>query len=259
MSKRTNIVSAALVSLLTAGAAQASFTDVVTISGSLGFAADNGFYRLRGQSVYLSERTNSGTTGGQLDGLTSFDSETSVFEIRFGEVFPEANLLDYLTFGYLGVVETVALVDDGFGGLVEEVVDTSIIVAGNFGDMSSETRFSDIFGGFTEAELVAALTNSFDSPEFFAALDVLSNDPRLAGDISLSEARFDPDAGFFISETIETGESLSLFAFTGGDDGDVASDIGFLETNVTRVFDIPTPGTVGVLALSGLVAGRRRR
>ena len=99
-------------------------------------------YRLTGQSVFFSQRTNSGTTGGQLDGVTTLDSQNAVHQITFGEVFPEANLTDYLTFGYFGVVETVDIVDD-----TETVVDRSIVVAAN--SLAAGATLQDVFPGLT--------------------------------------------------------------------------------------------------------------
>lgn len=248
---------AAVMALGLSSSAFAAFTDIVVIDVSID-PASNGYRRLIGQSAFLSQRTNSGTTGGQLDNVTSFDSETSPYQIAFAEVFPQANLEEYLTFGYFGVVQTYEFVDDGFGGQVEELVDTSIVVAGRFADFGVDSIFADFFSQFTEAELLAALTGGFDTPEFFSALDTVANDPRMAGDIALVEANFDPDFGGYIGTTVRGGSPLALYAFTGGDAGDGAVEIGFLESGVTRQF-VPTPGAAGLLALGGLVAGRRRR
>lgn len=244
-----------LASAIVAPAALANPVDIVTIGVSLDqpqreFGPFDGFYRLRGQSVYFSQRTNSGTTGGQLDGFDSRDSAQAVAEIQFGEAFPEANLTDYLTFGYFGVIDTFEFVDDGFGGFEEVLVDSSIIIAVNGLLNEDAVRVEDLLG-IDEASLLAALTGSFDSEEFFDALDAATQNPQTRGQIALIQ-----------SDTVTTtfvrgGESLSLFAFIDGDSGDLGRSVGFIDTTILRI--VPAPASCGVLAFAGLAAARRRR
>lgn len=226
--------------------------DVVTIGVSLDFPGMPGpqgetpFRRLTGQSVFFSTRTGGSTTGGQLDGVTSFDSANAVHEITFNEVFPEAVLTDYLRFGYFGVLETVQ--PDGDGG--EVVTDRSFVIASAF-DFAQGLRVEDLFPTLTEARLVNALTGSFDSPEFFTALDATMANNNLSGDIGLLLAGVGQ---------IRQGGTLTLYGFfadannPGSDD--VGRDVGFLDTSIVRV---PAPSAACGLALAGLVAGRRRR
>lgn len=231
-------------------------TDLVSISGGLSFASGfdttdgEVFYRLTGQSAYYSLRTSSLTTGGQLDGITSYDAATSVFQINFQEVFPEAGLTDYLRFGYLGVIQAVQTLSDGS----EVILDTSFVIAGQPG-FAEGTRVQDILPLADEATLVNALTGSFDSPEFFAALDAALNSPALLGEIALSSVDFSVSN---VAQFVRAGQPLELYAFIGGANGDEASSVGFLETSITRI--IPTPGvaTIGVLGMLAM-ADRRRR
>lgn len=230
-----------------ASTAQAA-VDIATIGVSLDVPFVNGpfqgtpIYRLVGQSVFFSQRTNSGTTGGQLDGVTTLDSQNAVHQITFGEVFPETNLTDYLTFGYFGVVETVDIVDD-----TETVVDRSIVVAAN--SLAAGTTLQDVFPGLTEDVLLTALTTSFDSPEFFQALGIATNSANLKGTTGLLEIG--------IGE-VRTGSSMSLYGFFTSEavNGDFAVDIGFIDHSIYRV---PTPASAGALALAGLAGLRRRR
>lgn len=254
MSFRTVAPVVSLVTLaLGAGLAPAAGTfDRVTIAGSLSFpdGSDSdgpSYFRLAGQSAYYNTRTGGFTTGGQLDGFTTFDSENGPFEAQYIEVFPEVNLTDYLQFGYFGVLETVTF-DAALG---ETVTDRSLVVAGRFGVLDGQT-IDQIFPFMSENELVDALVNGFDSPEFFAALSSVSGNPNLLGDIHLTQR----EQGGVI-EIVRQGESIGLYALLGGVNGDEAVDIGYLATAVLR--EIPTPSSFALAVLAGLVAGRRRR
>lgn len=226
--------------------------DRVTIAGALGFpdGSDSmgpSYFRLAGQSAYYNTRTSSFTTGGQLDGFTTFDSKNGPFEVQFFEVFPETNLTDYLQFGYFGVVETVT-VDAALG---ETVTDRSLVVAGRFGVLDGLT-INQIFPFMTENELVDALVNGFASPQFFDALFSAVGNPDLLGDIHLTQR--EPGG---IAEIVRQGESIGLYALIGGDNGDEAVNIGYLATAILR--EVPTPSSFALAVLAGLVAGRRRR
>jgi uncharacterized protein (TIGR03382 family) len=254
MASRTVASLASFVALaLGAGLApSAAAFDRVTIVGGLDFpdgsdAEGPSYFRLAGQSAYYSTRTGSFTSGGQLDGFTSFDSENGSFEVQFVEVFPEQSLTDYLQFGYFGVVETVT-VDAVLG---ETVTDQSLIVAGRFGVLDGLT-INQIFPFMTESELVDALLGGFDSPQFFNALFSAVGNPDLLGDIFLAQG--EPGG---IDEIVRPGENLGLYALIGGVNGDEAVSIGSLSTGVQRV--IPTPSSFALAVLAGLVAGRRRR
>jgi hypothetical protein len=251
MASRTVASLASFVALaLGAGLApSAAGFDRVTIQGGLDFpdGSDSqgpSYFRLAGQSAFFSTRTSSFTTGGQLDGFTTFDSENGPFEIQFLEVFPEQNLTDYLQFGYFGVVETVT-VDAVLG---ETVTDRSLVVAGRLDGFT----ISQIFPFMTENELVDALVGGFDSPQFFDALFSAVGNPDLLGDIRLSQAEIDG-----LPEVVRQGESIGLYALIGGDNGDEAVNIGYLATAVLRV--VPAPSSFALAVLAGLVAGRRRR
>ncbi len=226
--------------------------DRVTIAGAIGFPDGSdpdgpSYFRLAGQSAFFSTRTSSFSTGGQLDGFTTYDSENGPFEAQYFEVFPEVNLTDYLRFGYFGVVETVTF-DAALG---ETVTDRSLVFAGRFGEFDGMT-IDQILPFTTESELVDALVSNFDSPQFFDALFSAVGNPDLQGDIRLSQR--EPGG---IAETVREGESIGLYALIGGANGDEAVDIGYLATAVLR--EVPAPSSVALAVLAGLVAGRRRR
>jgi len=245
-------VAACSLALIAGAQSAVADVDLVTIGVSLDFPGAAGpqgetaFRRLTGQSVFFNIRTGSSTTGGQLDGVTSFDSANEVHEISFGEVFPVVELTDYLRFGYFGVLETVE--PNGDGG--EVVTDRSFVIATAF-DFAQGLRVEDLFPMLTEATLVNALTGSFDSSEFFATLNAAMGNNNLSGDIGLSLAGVGP---------IRQGSSLTLYSFfpdtTNPGSDDVGRDIGFIDTGIVRV---PAPSAACALALVGLIAGRRRR
>lgn len=225
--------------------------DFVTISVTLpypdGFGPSDGvFYRLAGQSAFYSNRTSSLTTGNQLDGLVS---STSFQDISFFEVFPENELTDYLTFGYFGVLETV--MDDGSG---EQVTDRSLVVAGQFGTFEG-LPISSILPFAAESELVDALVNGFDTPQFFNALFSAVGNPDLLGDLALFQQAF-PAAP---TDTLRNGQTLGLYAFIDAVPGeeDRALQIGNLSASVLRV--VPAPATSLVAFAAVFAAARRRR
>lgn len=244
------VFATAALSFALASTAIADVSDSITIGVSLDApdqSALPGSYRvLRGQSAYLSFRTANATSGGQLDG---WDSNTGFGEITFTEVFPESNLTDYLTFGYFGVVETYTLEEDDDGNLFEVLSDQSVIV-GAFGSFAVGASIQDVIPGLDEATLLNALLNSFDSPEFFQALDAVGSDPGLQATIGL----VDSTSG--TPQEIRGGENLRLISFSGGIAGEEGIDVGYLYTTVSRV---PAPGAITVLTLAGLAASRRRR
>lgn len=188
------------------------------------------YYRFIGQSAYFSQRTSSFTTGGQLDGIDCRNDEFAQFDIAFFEVFPEASLTDYLTFGYFGVVETVTAFDTDFDGNVdfEEVTDQSFVMATR-GQIGVDAKVEDFLPGYDEETLVTALTTTFDSPEFFDALSQISGHPDLAGDVYLWQV----NAG--IANNVRVGEQMSLIAFQGGENGDEGYLLGYLTTAITNI------------------------
>lgn len=251
-------LTASVVALMAAAMPAAARIDIVSIQGALDFPAaakdlpegSQTFYRLRGQSAYISTRTNSGSTGGQLDGITSFDSENGFFDVTFGEVFPEAILTDYLSYGYFGVIETVITSpEDG-----EQVIDTSIVMAGAYPFVLGGLRIDEILPVASEADLLPALTGSFDSPEFFSILNSLPSNPDLLGDIGLG---FVDTTISNVVDNVRDAGILTLYAFTGGEAGDLAVNVGYLTTGITRV--VPAPAPAAMLAFAGLAATRRRR
>jgi hypothetical protein len=229
---------AVVVSAGLAAPALASFQDNVTIFGEL-YAPDAAeFFELAGQSAYLQQRTSSSTTGGQLDGLS-----TGGFAIGYAEVFPEANLTDYLTFGYFGVVNTYASNGDEEEPLIG-IVDTSIVFAMQPGVGEGQTVDQFTINNYDEATLVAAFTGSFDSPEFLDVLGTHGNFSELFGTIGLPQ------------ESI-VGDTLDLIAFIGGPNGDEGVKIGELNTSIERI--VPAPGAAALFTLAGLVGISRRR
>lgn len=235
------------------GASAGPVTDIVTLGVSLHYServdeqGNLAFHRLRGQSAFFTTRTGSLTTGGMLDGVTTFDSKNGVHEITFDEVFPEASLTDYLNFGYFGLVETVGYDLEG----KEVVLDTSFVIAVQWGVAIQEwLTVSNLLGVPDEASLVDALGNSFDSDLFFTALGSASGNPDLMGMIRLGSH----DGNQY--QHVRDGEPLYLFAFNAGEDGIYGQEIGFIDTAILR---IPTPGVLALGAFAGLSASRRRR
>lgn len=228
MHRTTHATVAALLAAVGANA-----QDLVTISGGFyecGTKVAEGqveYYRLSGQSVYFSSRTSSLTTGGQLDGIDCRDDELAQFDISFFEVFPEANLTDYLTFGYFGIVDTITAFDtDGDGTPeYEQLTDQSFVIATR-NQLGEGATVGDFLPGYDEATLVNALTTSFDSPEFFDALFQAVDNPNLNGDIWLWQS----NAG--TSANVREGEQLSLIAFRLGSGGDEGQLLGYLSTAI---------------------------
>ncbi len=239
--------SAAVVAFGLSAVPGAASIDVAAIGVTLDFPAGAGgaFYRLTGQSVFFSTRTSSVTTGGQLDGVTSYDSQNAVHQITFNEVFPEANLTDYAGFGYFGVIEAYAFDGDAPAALIAQ----GIVIAGR--GLGAGTRVEDLFPGLTAASLLNALVTTPDSPEFFAALEAAVGNPQLNGLTGL----LDSDLG-----EIRVGQSLSLYAFLpdpSNQDGPFATDVGFIDHTIVRV--VPAPAAAGLFGLVGIAAARRRR
>lgn len=208
-----------LVGLFLLAAWRVAQADVVTINVSLDGPAD-GTYQLSGQSAFIQTRTDSGTSGGQLDGVQSGGTA-----ISFTELFPPASLADYLGFAYFGIMQTRDIFDD--------VIDSSLIIAYAAGSGVGQT-VGDTFP-YTEAELVSALTGSFDSPEFFDMLDKVPTNASTLGEITI------PPIG-------RPGTELDLVAFIGGPDGDLGVKVGTLGVTV-----VPEPSTIGLSLIAGMV------
>jgi hypothetical protein len=191
---------------------------------------------LRGQSNFFQTRTDGGTSGGQLDGV-SFPGAS----IQFTEIFPPPSIADFLQFGYFGLMET----RDEAGA----VIDTSLVVA--LRQQPLDRGFTpgvgqsiqDIFAAlvYNEAQLVDAMSNEFDTDEFFALGNEVGGSAIGRGDIG-------------IPSIARPGETLNLIAFIGGDDGVLGVDVGDIGVIVT-----PTPGATALLGLSGAAMLRRRR
>lgn len=203
--------------LLLAGLARA---DEVTIDVSLDSPAD-GSYQLVGQSAFVQTRTGGSTSGGQLDGLTSGGTS-----ISFTEVFPPPALADYLGFAYFGIFQTLSIFD--------EVIDTSLVVA--FLPGSGVGQTIDNYFPYTEDELVAAFTGSFDSPEFLDMLSLVPDNSATLGDITV------PPIG-------RSGSLLDLVAFIGGPDGNIGVKVGTLAVTV-----VPEPSSVLLATIAGVSA-----
>lgn len=210
--------------VLAAGVCAATASaDIVSISVNLDYPS-TGEYRLTGQSANILTRTDGLSTGGALDNITSGSST-----IGYEELFPAANLTDYLTFGYFGRLET----HDG-----DNVLDTSLIMAFQAG-VGQGHRIDDFFSAHNEATLVSALAG-FDTPEFFDTLSSVTDSPLTNGVVEL------PTIG-------RPGDTLDLIAFVGGPDGDMGVKVGELHF---AIIPSPAPITLGAMALA---AGLRRR
>jgi len=198
---------------LSVGTAQA--TDIVTIDVEL-FAPTFGSYRLTGQSAFIQTRTGSGTSGGQLDGVTSGSTTMS-----FQEVFPPPSKADYIGFAYFGILETLDLVGN--------IIDTSLVMAFDAGD-GVGTLVDDTFP-YTEAQLVSAMTGGLDSPEFLDMLDLVPANASTLGDIAV------PVLG-------RPGTTMDLVGFIAGSSG--------LNVGTLKVTVVPEPSSFALLALAGL-------
>lgn len=214
-----SIIFTASIAALATGAS----ADVVTLQVELDGHA-SGTYRLTGQSAMFASMTGGGTSGGQLDNVTSGSTT-----IGYTEVFPPPTLADYLTFGYFGRILTLDGADD--------TLDTSMIVALQPGVGVGQT-IDGLLGVDDEATLVAALAD-FDTPEFFNLLSAASGSAISNGVIGV------PPIG-------RPGETLDLIAFIGGAHGDEGVKVGEFSFTV-----VPSPASV--LALGTLAAFRRRR
>lgn len=220
-----HVWSKVVLGLCLAMATTVASADTVTISVDLG-SHETGYYRLVGQSAFIQTRTDSSTSGGQLDFLESGDSQFS-----FDEVFPPDSLADYLGFAYFGIVETVVAATD-------TVVDTSLVIAYLPGFGVGEL-VSDTFP-YDASTLVTAFTTEFDSAEFLDMLGLVPANATTLGDIAV------PPLG-------RPGTTMDLIAFF---DGGAGVKIGTLYVSV------PEPSTLALLATAGvglLVLRRRTR
>jgi len=215
--------------------------DNVTIWGVLDYPENESqYYELEGQNAYVQQRTNGGTSGGQLLGITS----NAGFASGYSEIFPEDNLTDYLTFGYFGVIDTHEWIEIGLrADFLDTVVDTSIVMALQPGVGQGQKVEDFNTPGYDEATLVAAFTGSFDSQEFLDVLNSYGDQGEHFGTIGL------PQLGV-------VGDTLDLIAFIGGPNGDEGVKVGELNTQVERV---PSPGATALFGLAGLTVIRRRR
>lgn len=213
-----------------------TFADDITIDVTLE-QPDGNVYQLAGQSAFIQYRTFSGTTGGQLDGVDSFASPWS---FTFTEAFPEPTLSDYLTFAYFGIIHRLTI--DQYVGDEVGTLDTSLIVAFQPG-VADGLTINDIFLGlgYTEADLVAAMTGSFDSTEFFALMSEIDNSGSAQG-------------AFGIPPLAQVGDTLDLIAFIGGANGDQGVKVGELQVSV-----VPEPASIALIGLGSLALLRRRR
>jgi hypothetical protein len=215
-----------------------------------------GYYQLLGQSANFSTRTNSGTSGGLLDGVTS---PGQVF--AFTEFFPADGVADYQTFGYYGrviaadpndpnvPVDPNAPVDPNCPADPNNAVDPriSFVMAFQPGE-GVGLRIGDYFAGRKEHCLVQALS-TFDSPEFLSILETIGQVPACNGLIELPNL---PRAG----------ETLDLVAFIGGPDGDLGVKIGEFSYSIVRApgdvdgdNDIDLDDLLVVLGAFGLCQG----
>lgn len=255
-------LAAALVALASSPALALDI-DFATIRHDLDAAVDNDgvpiefdgnptFYRLAGQSAFMQQRTNSGTSGGQLDGAIGFGL------IDFTEVFPPVLITDYLTYSYLGVVELAGTDVNGD----EVILDRSIVIAFQPGIAEGQTIESLFAGsGYTESILVDAFTNSFDSPEFLdMAFNRVGGQPNTSGNMGVFQADCQFTNVCDPLTQLQLEETLDLVAFFGGANGDEGRLIGALGFSVGRQLNvIPEPGTALMLGLGlGWLSVRRK-
>lgn len=210
-----------------AGLAGTASADSVSIDGTLDAPDAGGSYTLIGQSAFFVTTAGGFSSGGQLDGVGS-----GAFGIGYEELFPPPSITDYQRFGYVGLMETY----DGAGDLA----DVSLVVAMQPGFGVGMT-IGDVLSGLDEATLVAGISGSFDSPEFFDLLFAAVGSPDTSGNVALPTVPL-------------PGDTLTLVAFTGGANGDLGVAVGTLSVTIT-----PAPGALGLIGAGGLVAARRRR
>lgn len=203
-----------------------AWADTVTINVDLDEPAD-GTYRLVGQSAFIQTRTDSITSGGQLDFI-----ESGSHSITFDELFPPASLSDYLGFAYFGILETIDIFD--------EVTGQFLVIAYLPGHGVGEA-VTDTFP-YDAITLVNAFTSEFDSPEFLDMLGLVPSNSTTLGDIAV------PPIG-------RPGTTLDLVAFFAGEAGPVGFKVGTLDVVV-----VPEPSSAMLMASAGVIAialGRR--
>ncbi len=256
---------------LNVGLAQADSLDTIILHHDIyeplnefgnSFNDPNIYFQLAGQSAYMQQRLSSGTSGGQLDGATGLG------DIQFFEVFPPADINEYQTYSYIGVVETYGYDGDSNPGFV---TDRSIVIGfldtTNVLGQTINTLFPSANGGqgYDEATLVTRFTTVFDSDEFFdMAFGQVSGQTNTSADMRVAELDCQFTNTCFETSLVRSGQQLQLVAFVGGTSGDEGVLIGTIDTSLYRynnLAPVPEPETWAMLLAGlGLVgfAARRR-
>jgi hypothetical protein len=269
MTALKSLISAAVavaISLGTASPAAAFNSDRVRVTHDIAEPLLNGspllfdsnptFYQLAGQSALIQTRASSGTSGGQLDGARGFGS------IEFTEVFPPAQLSEYQTYSYIGVVE---LHGTNSGG--DDVILDRSIVIGFRTNIAVGQKIENLFPGspnYDEATLVNQFTTQSDSSSFLdMAFNRVGGQPNTSGRMSVN---FTDCHNTFVCDgptQVQSEETLDLIAFIGGENGDEGVWIGSLGMGMTRqlnVGPVPEPETYAMLLAGlGLIGWRLRR
>jgi len=269
MTALKSLISAAVavaISLGTASPAAAFNIDRVGVTHDIAEPLLNGspllfdsnptFYQLAGQSALMQTRASSSTSGGQLNGAKGFGS------IEFTEVFPPAQLSEYQTYSYIGVVE---LHGTNSGG-DDVILDRSIVIAFR-PNVAEGQKIQNLFPGspnYDEATLVNQFTTQFDSSSFLdMAFNRVGGQPNTSGRMSVNFTDCHNTLVCDGQTQVQFEEVLDLIAFSGGDNGDEGVWIGSLGMGMTRMLNVgpvPEPETYAMLLAGlGLIGWRLRR
>ena len=204
--------------------------DEAIILNQLGLNSNDHSSELVGQSAFITRRASGGASGDPLFSVTPPGDF-----IEYEEIFPEASLEDYLTFGYFGVLQTR---DQFTFGRVDFI---STFLPGTYDENTTVSFFFGIDDTIDLAQIFNETPDSADSPEF-AAMSVFffNSSDTVMGDIALPTL-----------DIPRLGQTLDIVAFFGV--GGTAIKIGELSVAV-----VPEPSTLALVGIFAVGLAMRR-